>query len=804
VMLASCQMHTRRAPFAPWRAPLRALLHISPDDTPEVAWQKLADAVEQADGALSPFTALLAELLSVSVPGSATVASIDLKERRRYLTALIVELLTASAAEQPLFLLFEDAHWADESSVELLAAVLARSAVSAVVTSRNASLPGNLAAISAPELLHLQELSTDAARALVRSSTVSEDVVKSILARAQGNPLFLQEMARMGLVSGEAVPETISDVILARLDRLPLEEKRVLRLASVIGPSFDLQALRALAGNCLEPERLDAALEELAELGFTREGGYEPPSYLFSHALTREAVYETLPYAQRRQLHRRVGQHIERRDAERLEAVCELLLHHYEMASETTKIVRYAAMSGQRAAAVYATTDAIDHYQRSLSALAELNGSPSDRSLLLERLGECLETTASYVDAARTFVAALDEWRSAPRRPRLVPSSGGLRTREAMLCRKVAVCLERNCDYDESLRWIERALSVLPKRAGFVGAQICATRSLVFFRRASYGEAIHWGRRALALARQSGDRGQLAYARHILASSYGELGKLQQAIRHDRLAARAYHDLGDLPGQARANGNLGVSYQMLGVLDAALYHYDLSLRAADQIGNVVVASIARNNIGEVLLMMGRLEEAESRLREVSAVDRRDPSLAPVVGLAEVNLSRCKLRRRDLPGAARHLSRGLRLFRRVGAEGLLTEALLQKVELRLEAGDALTARRECNRVLSDARRLGARVLEARGERLLGRAEAALGDTDRACEHLRASIAIARHSGAGYEEGLSLLELARAYFAALDSGGRAARPLRRAISILSRMGAAPALSEAQQLPDQGGSF
>ena len=801
VVVASCQMHTRHTPFAPWREPLRALLHIAPDDPAEAAWQKIGDAVERTDGHLAPFAPLLAELLSVSVPESSAVASLDPKERRRHLTALIVALLGASAGERPLLLLFEDAHWADESSVELLAAVLARSVLLAVVTSRDPSSSENLSAIPVAEIVHLRELSADAARALVRSATVGEDVVEKILVRAQGNPLFLQEIARIGLVSGEAVPETVNDVILARLDRLPPEEKRVLRLASVIGPSFDLQALHALAGNSLEPARVDTALKELAGLGFTREGEQEPPSYSFAHALTREVAYETLPYAQRRQLHRRVAQHIEQQDAESLEAVCELLLHHYDMASETAKVVRYAAMSGERAAAVFATREAMDYFQRSLSALAQLKGSQSDRSMLLERCGDCQETTAQYVEAARSFVDALNNWRAAPRRPRLVTGSRGLRTREAMLCRKIAVCFERHCDYDESLRWLEQALSELPARAGRVGAQICATKSLVLFRRASYDEAIHWGRRALALARHSGDRSQLAYAQHILASSYGELGKLQQAIRHDRLAVRAYHELGDLPGQARANGNLGVSYQMLGVLDAALYHYEMSLKAGERMGNVVVAAIARNNIGEVLLMMGRLEEADSYLLEVSHADRRDPSLAPVVGLAEVNLSRCQLRRGDLPGAARHLRRGLRLFRGVGAEGLLTEALLQKVELRLEAGDALIARRECKRVLGDARKLEARVLEARGERLLGRAEAAIGDTDWACSHLRASITIARYAGAEYEEALSLLELARAHFVAPASSRRAQRPLRRAIGILSRMGAALALSEAQQLLDEG---
>jgi class 3 adenylate cyclase/tetratricopeptide (TPR) repeat protein len=800
VIMASCQMHTRHTPFAPWREPLRTLLGIGPEDSSEAAWRKVTDAVEGADAGLAPFASLLADFISVPVPESGSVASLDPKERRRYLIALILALVSARSRERSLFLLFEDAHWADESTVELLAEILARSAALGVVTSRDSSSPKNLSSVLANEVIHLRELTAEAARALVRSASVSDEVVESVLARAQGNPLFLQEIARIGLARGESVPETINDVILARLDRLPPEEKRVLRLASVIGPSFELAALHALAGGSMEPSRLDAALEGLSSQGFARESEGEPPSYVFAHALTRDVAYETLPYAERRRLHRRVAQRIEHKDAGRLEGVCELLLHHYGAALETAKVARYAEMAGRRAAAVFAIADALEYFRRSLTALGELSGSQGDRSVVLEGNGDCLETNARYLDAAQSFVEALEQWRAAPRRPRFVSWPGGRRTREAMLCRKVAVCYERHCDYDESLRWLEHALSVLPHRAGKVGAQIYATKSLVLFRRASYDEAIEWGRRALSLARHSGDRAQLAYAQHILASSYGELGKLRQAIRHDRWAVRAYHELGDLPGQARANGNLGVSYQMLGVLDAALYHYEMSLKAADQIGNMVIATIARNNIGEVLFMMGRLEEAESYLMEVSRADRRDPSLAPVVGLAEVNLSRCRLQRDDPAGASSHLWRGLRLFRSVGAEGLVTEGRLQAVELRLAAGDAVTARRDGRRALAEARRLEARVLEARGERLLGRAESALGGVDRALVHLRGSIAIARSAGAGYEEGLSLLELGRVQLANPRSRRLAERSLRRAVDVLSRMNAALAWSEAERLLDE----
>ena len=798
-IVASCQLHTWHTPFAPWREPLRALLGVSSDEAPEEVWQRLHAAIERAAPQLVDFAPLLGELLSLPLPDSVAISSLDPKEHRRQLTSLVVSLLAAAAKERPLLLLFEDAHWADEPSLELLAAVLSQGVpVMVVATSREPSPAGDFSAAGEPVSIHLRELPPEAARALVASTSgLDAQLLEKIVARAQGNPLFLQEIARIGLVRGETIPETINDVILTRLDRLPPEEKRVLRLASVIGPSFDLQALYALAGNTLEPARVNAALAQLAELGFTRSDERGPASYAFSHILTREVAYETLPYAQRRQLHRHVGQHIEQQDSARLEAVCELLLHHYEMAAETAKIVRYAAMSGERAAAVFATGEALTYYQRSLSALAELKGFESDRSLVLERLGDCLETTGQHTKAAKAFADALEDWRSSRRRPRLLAARDSLRTREAGLCLKTAVSLERADDEDGALHWLEDALAALPGRAPQVTAQVYAAKSLALFRKGLYEEAVSWGRRGVALARRSRDLRQLAYTHHILSNSHQELGRLHRSLQNDRLAVRYYHELGDLPGQARSNGNLAVSYQTLGVLDAALYHYEVGLKASERLGNAAVAAQLRSNIGEVLLMLGRVEAAVAQFQQVLAAYREGRCRAFVAGVTEVFLARCGLRSEDVDGAARHLRRGIRLLKGAGAQGLLTEALLVKLEWRLAAGDALNARRECRRALADARALEAKVLEARGERLLGRAEAALGDPERARAHFRASISIARHAGASYDEALSLLSLGRMLLASPATRRQGGRPLRRAIGILSRMGAALDLAEAQTL-------
>jgi class 3 adenylate cyclase/tetratricopeptide (TPR) repeat protein len=798
-LVASCQLHSSHTPLAPWLAPLRRLLGISCDEAPEDCWRRIESAIEMAEPDLLPFAPLLGELLSVPVPDSTAVSAADPKERRRHLTSVIAALLDAASRQRPLVILFEDAHWADALSLELLAALLAnRPRVLVVVTSREPSPPAELAAAGAPLSVRIGDLSPEAARRLVMSTSgLGENVIDRVVSRAQGNPLFLHELARIGIGAGEPIPETVNDVILARLDRLRPKERTVLRLASVIGPTFNLDELRAVAGPLMDIGGLEEALAELRAQGFARRQEVGVETHAFAHALTRNVAYETLLYAERRRLHRRAAQHIEERDAPRLEAESELLLNHYEVVADKAKIARYAAMSGGRAAAIFAVEEARGFYHRALSALGgdDKRLSP-DRSVLYERLGDCLETAAQHKEARDSFELALQEWRLAPRRPRLVRSQDKLRTREGDLCRKVAVSLERRSEYDEALDWLDQALRALPAGSARATAQIYTVRSLALFRKGLYEKALHWGREGLSLSRR-GNPHQLGYAHTIVANTYSELGRLKQALRHDRLAVRFYHEVGDLPGQALANGNVAVSYQMMGILDGALYHYELGLNADEKVGNTSHAAIMHNNIGEVLLIMGRVDEAIVHFDNVLDAYRSEPGLAGLAGLAEVNLSRCRLRRNELSSAMTHLRRGMRLLRSVGVEGVMTEALLQKAELQLAGGSIRQARRECRRALTDIRIREARVLEARAERLLGRVEASLGETSRARAHFRTSIAIAREIGAGYEEALSLREFGSMLCRMSGSKKHAAVVLGRATKILSRMGATLDLAEAEDL-------
>ncbi|HEU4758362.1 MAG TPA: adenylate/guanylate cyclase domain-containing protein [Dehalococcoidia bacterium] len=805
---AHCQSHTAHVPFSAWRPALSTLFGL-PAEAGSEAWQKLRSEVQRLRPGLLELAPLIGELLSLPVPPSPLVASLDPRARQQQLLAAVADLLQAVAHQQPLLLVFEDAHWADGLSLDLLAEVLGRSDASlfVCVTSRQDHLPPPLAASAAGRQLHLRELAPDDARRLLSAAApLDQRQLEAMLARAQGNPLFLHEIARSGVTGQAVLPETVQDVVMARLDLLPDHERALLRLASVIGPSFSLPHLSGLLAQ-RPTTPLDESLADLVQQGFLRPQPGDPPQYAFSHVIAQEVAYETLPYAQRRQLHRALASRIEEEWAPRLEPVCELLLHHYELADDAPNTVLYAAMSGDRAAAVFANREAVDHYRRALSVLDRASASAdTDRSLLLERAADCQERSGHHREAADTLSRALSVWPAkGRRRPRLVPWPVQAANRRALLSSKIAVSCERAADYDEALRWLDVALAALPRRAAALRARVAAAKSVSHFRKGQFRDAIDWGRRALDAARRSASPAEIAYAHNMLANAYMGEGSPRQAVRHLRPAVRLYHQLGDFPGQAAANNNLGWCYQILGVLDAALYHFRESLRADERVGDLVDGAISHNNIGEVLLARGELDPAAEHFQEVAAAYRREPDLADVAGLAEINLSRCALRQGDLAAAQTHLRRGLRLLSRLGAQGLITDARLQLAELRLAQGNATAAAREARRGLALARATSARLLEARGLRLLGAALAALGRLEPARGRLRDSIDLARRSGAEYDEACSLVALARLATARDDALVRlsARRALRRAVAVFARAGAALDLAEARRLlADLGG--
>ncbi|TEU13706.1 MAG: hypothetical protein E3J25_05540, partial [Anaerolineales bacterium] len=389
-----CYSHTVGNPFAPWIHILSSFFDIGPGDGTEARTEKALAALKRLSPDLVETAPLLNALLMLSIPQTDVVRSLDDETRRRRLFELVAELLQAAAADSPVAVLLEDLHWADHSSLQLvnyIATSLGPSRLLLCLTHR----PEEGLALDLPSAstltITLGELPEDAALKLVRTvldlPELAAEVAEAILSKARGNPLFLEEVARSIRESGALdrvlsapsfrlaeelaaldISDRIQALIMSRIDALSAGTREVLRVAAVIGSTFDFPTLRSILGRDREDTDLDARLQELVQLDHVnREQGIEEPSYRFKHALIQEIAYDSLLFARRRELHHQVATYLEGTRGEQLEPLYGDLAHHYGRSGDGPKTLVYALKAGDKARQVFAHAEAVDYYRRGLA-----------------------------------------------------------------------------------------------------------------------------------------------------------------------------------------------------------------------------------------------------------------------------------------------------------------------------------------------------------------------------------------------------------------------------------------------------
>jgi DNA-binding NarL/FixJ family response regulator len=338
-------------------------------------------------------------------------------EAARYLVAhALAAFLAERAAVRPVVLVLEDLHWADAATLDLLP-ILARrldGPRAAVLLSYRsdepADAPGLIADLARRRLaghVALDGLDAAAVEAMLRAmltleGPISDGFVAAIHRRSDGNPLFVEELVRTLIETGDVfrtgeawerraldaleVPPTIEETILRRTRDLPSDSAELLRTAAVLGQRFELEALAAVAG--LGAEAALAALRPLVtqQLVLEERG---TGAFRFRHALTRDAVYGRLLVVERRLLHARVADGLLRLHAAALDERAAELAHHLAAAGETARAAELAERAAERAVRIGALVDARTH----MRTAARLAATPAERARLLRAAGDLSFTT---------------------------------------------------------------------------------------------------------------------------------------------------------------------------------------------------------------------------------------------------------------------------------------------------------------------------------------------------------------------------------------------------------------------------
>ncbi len=422
-----CSPQRTDSAFHPIIGQLERAAGLAYDDKSRAKLDKL-DAVLAKTSTSPRDAALFAEMLSLSNDGRYLVQELSPEQRRQRTLEALMSQLAGLAGQNPVLMIFEDVHWIDPTSLELLGRVVDRIKI----------LPALLIVTFRPEFTapwvgqsHVTSLTlnrlgereaADIIARLVGSKALPADVLAEIVERTDGIPLFVEEMTKAVLEAESegrarrtvaavpspalAVPASLHASLMARLDRLG-PAKEVAQIGSAIGREFS-HALLALVVRKSEAE-LGSALDRLVEAGLLfREGVPPQASYLFKHALVQDAAYGTLLRENRRALHARIAQTLESQFAETAESRPEILARHCTEAGLIEKAAGLWGRAGQQSLARSALVEAVVQFTRALEQIATLPGTPALRREQI-RLQVALITPLIHVKgyaAAETKAAA--------------------------------------------------------------------------------------------------------------------------------------------------------------------------------------------------------------------------------------------------------------------------------------------------------------------------------------------------------------------------------------------------------------
>jgi predicted ATPase len=535
---------------------------LSPDDPVGARLDKLEALLDRADGRSA--APLVADLLGLD--GGARYGSLDLPpeaQRARTLEALVHQLL-GLAVRQPVLLVLEDAHWIDPTTLELIEQCLdliSDARVLLLLTSRPDHQP-ELAAhphVTRFTLNRLGRAGVEAIVARLGGDHLPTETIDTIIARTDGVPLFVEELTKAILESGEVtIPTSLYDSLMARLDRIP-EVKEVAQMAACIGREFDYALLAAIADRS-EPD-LRSALDKLtaAELIF-RRGRPPEATYTFKHSLVQDAAYQSLLRRRRQELHVRTGRALEQRFPERAASEPELLAHHFTAAGDAEAAVPYWQRAGERAAQRSANLEAIAHLSRGLELAQRLDGS-------MDQLRRELDMTMALGSASVTVKGwAAPETLAAFDRARELAERTGDRSHATVLDWGEFVGHLVRGELDIALRDSEAALQRV-EGGGDVTALMTALRCLCnsLVHRGQAAVALPHLRRGLSLYDANVHRPLIRWwsydARVVFLCYLGHamlhLGHLDQAHAHVKEAVNEARRLSHTPSLSYALGQMG-------------------------------------------------------------------------------------------------------------------------------------------------------------------------------------------------------------------------------------------------------
>jgi predicted ATPase/class 3 adenylate cyclase len=440
-----CSPYHQNSAFYPIIEHVQRLLQFERDEPPQAKLSKLQQTLAVYRFPHVDTVALLAALLSLPHPEGALPITLSPQKQRQKTQEALVTWLIKEAERTPVYCVWEDLHWADPSTMEVLHLLLAQVPTTRMLTlltfrpeftsrwgPRSHITPLTLSRLASGQV---EEMVTK----VTGGKTLPTEMLQQIVSKTDGVPLFVEELTKSVIetvgahghapLQALSIPATLHDALMARLDKMGAA-KEIAQMGATLGREFSYEVLRAISPR--KDTELQQALAQLVEAEVLYQRGVLPQAhYLFKHALIQDTAYHSLLKSTRQLYHQQIAQVLEENFSETKESQPELLAHHYTEASLIMQAIPYWQQAGQKAAQRSANVEAINHLTKGLELLKTLPDTPerAQQELTLQiALGVPLVTTkgSAAPEVERTYARARELCQQLGEIPQLFPVLWGL------------------------------------------------------------------------------------------------------------------------------------------------------------------------------------------------------------------------------------------------------------------------------------------------------------------------------------------------------------------------------------------
>ncbi len=836
----NCPAYTRSKPLWVVADLMRDILNLSQTD-PESVQRKILQSYLEEHGLANEDTWPYLTLILGLEPEDDNIVTLfrqlDVKMLKRQTYTALRKLFLTLAHSHPRVLIFEDLHWIDPASkdfLEYLIRTVSESPLMLILISRQLERKTVLSSLVKTARkdeallvdIQLQALSDTEGqrltnRIITESTDKAEAVKKRIAERAEGNPLYVEEIIRMlidqrklekingtwRVIAGaeellQKVPGSLKGLVLARYDELPDTLRRTLYQAAVLGTSFPMDLLAQMKR--VTSKNMAEQLGELQVREFIVAKPFKSyRGYAFRHSLIQEAVYNTLLKESRQKIHLQAALAIVKSTIWSPTEYADVLALHFFESNKPTRAIPYLIKAAERARLRGANETAIEHYRRTMTLLPEhLKVQKKDIIEVRLGLGKALKFIGKYQEARQVFSEALRKLEKLKSNA----SSSDFRPTFVELLRELADVRQREGAYEEAMNYLESSLKhlkeITPPENRELTQSVMDRIAWIHFRQ---GEL----QKALDVANESIESVEAEEANPVtLASLYNTMGgicwqqgKLDEAVVHIELSLKLYSKLSYSWGIGVAYINLGLLHDIMGHWSKAAKYYQKAYTLQKTIGDLENQAISLYNTGGLSVASGNQKAARRYFNTALAISNR---LGDSFGVANsrTGLAELALIERRFHDAARHAEVSLALSKAIGGKIIEVCAGWILALVQAETGDLQKGLATARQALQMARVGGFQDEEINCLRTVGLLLVLSGDFSEAVQSLQGSLELSRKLKDPYRQGLAFLELGHAYLGQVEKDGAKGEPIRanaaesiqQAITIFESLGATYKLQQA----------